>query len=94
MIARGPLFNKKEIVPGTIITAIDGQPVKAGEDYFPLLAGKAGSKTRLSVTLPSGEQKTITVKPISQGANNALLRDRWVARNQAIVDSLSGGRIG
>lgn len=94
VIARGPLFNKKEIVPGTIITAIDGQPVKAGEDYFPLLAGKAGSKTRLSVTLPSGEQKTITVKPISQGANNALLRDRWVARNQAIVDSLSGGRIG
>lgn len=94
VIARGPLASKPEIVPGTIVTAIDGKPIRSGEDYFPLLAGKAGQNTRLSVTLPSGDKKTITMKPISQGATRALLRQRWVARNQAVVDSLSNGRVG
>lgn len=94
VIAKGPLSTKPEVKPGTIITAIDGQTIKADQDYFPLLAGKAGRDTRLTLTLPDGTTKTITVKPISQGTNRSLLRDRWVARNQAIVDSLSGGRIG
>lgn len=94
VIDRGPLSTKPEIVPGTVITAIDGEAIPAGTDYFPLLAGKSGRNTRLSVTLPGGEKKTVTVKPISAGGNRQLLRQRWVARNQAMVDSLSGGRVG
>lgn len=94
VLAKGPLSTKPEVKPGTVITAIDGRPVRAGQDYFPLLAGKAGRDTRLDLTLPDGTAKAITIKPISQGRNRELLRDRWVARNQAIVDSLSGGRIG
>lgn len=94
VLAKGPLATKPQVVPGTVITAIDGQPIPAGADYFPLLAGKAGRDTRLSLRLPDGKTETLVIKPISQARNRELLRDRWVARNQAIVDSLSGGRIG
>lgn len=94
VIARGPLSTKPEIVAGTVITAINGTPIKAGEDYFPLLAGKAGDNTRLSVTLPDGTTKSIVIKPVSAGTMHYLLRQRWVDRNQAMVDSLSGGKIG
>ena len=34
------------------------------------------------------------VKPISYGDNSELLYQRWVERNAAVVDSVSGGRIG
>lgn len=94
VIACGPLSTKPEIVPGTVINTIDGKAIKAGEDYFPLLAGKVGRNTRLGVTLPGGATENIVVKPVSAGANRNLLRKRWVARNQAAVDSLSGGKIG
>lgn len=93
VIARGPLATKS-VGTGDIITSIDGTPVKAGRDYFPLLAGKAGERVRLSVSHPNGTEETIIVKPINSGANNSLLYKRWVDRNKAIVDSVSGGKVG
>ena len=33
------------------------------------------------------------MKPISNGAQSDLLYQRWVERNQAVVDSVSGGRV-
>ena len=41
----------------------------------------------------SGEWEEV-VKPISAGMNNALLYKRWVKRQEALCDSLSGGRLG
>lgn len=94
VLAAGPLANKSQIVPGTIITAIDGKIIKNGQDYFPLLAGKAGMNTRLSLLLPDGKTTDVSIKPISAATNRTLLRRRWVKRNQDFVDSISGGRIG
>ena len=46
VIGDGPLTKAdSKITKGAIIEAIDGQPIKAGEDYYPLLAGKAGKKS-------------------------------------------------
>ncbi len=59
-----------------------------------MLEGKAGRKTRLTVRKASGEEKTVEIKPISQGALNSLLYQRWVERNEKFVDSISDGRIG
>ena len=95
VINRGPLATKSASVkPGDIILAIDGKEIKAGEDYFPLLDNKAGKRVRLTVKRKGGKKEDITVKPISQGAQSNLLYRRWVERNQAVVDSVSGGRIG
>ncbi len=91
VIAGGPLSTAKAAVKaGDVITAINGTAIKAGEDYYPLLRGKSGKRTRL--TLADG--RNIEVKPISRGREADLLYKRWVRRNEAIVDSVSGGRIG
>ena len=73
---------------GDIIEAIDGTPIKKGEDFYPLLSGKTGKLTRLTIN-----GKNINVRPISLTAYNNLLYDRWVERNRRMVDSLSGGKI-
>ena len=90
VLTGGPLETKEKVKPGTIITAIDGQKIEAGKDYFPLLAGKAGIATRLSI---KGEKEDIVIRPIDSGKQYDLLYKRWVRRNEHMVDSLSGGRL-
>lgn len=93
IINMGPLATKEaNIAPGDIILAIDGQFIEAGADYFPMLEGKAGKKTRLTVRKADGSTHEAYVKPGYSDAD--LLYRRWVEHNRAVVDSLSGGRIG
>lgn len=95
IVGGSPLASKKaDIKPGDIILAIDGHEIKAGKDYYPLLDGRAGRSTRLLVEKSGGKRETVTVKPISTSALNNLLYKRWVERNEAYVDSISGGKIG
>ncbi len=95
IIKRGPLSAKSlGIDNGDIIMAINDSLILARADYFPLLEGKAGKKVKLDVKKADGKMKTVYVKPISYGANSDLLYHRWVERNEAIVDSVSGGKIG
>ena len=92
VIARGPVSTKAAgLKAGDIITAIDGVPVLAGKDYFPALEGKGGKKVRLDVTRADGSHYETTVKAVNNVGD--LLYQRWVERNQAMVDSLSNGRI-
>ena len=86
----GPLDTHPDIKPGSIITAIDGQAISAGMDYLPLLAGKAGVLTRLTI---KGHKEDILMRPISAATQSQLLYRRWVRRNEALVDSLSGGKL-
>ena len=93
IISRGPLSGKNVgVEPGDIILAINDSVILAGQDYFPLLEGK--KKVKLDVKKRNGEKKTAYVKPVGAGAINNLLYQRWVERNEKIVDSVSGGRIG
>jgi len=96
VIAGGPLSTAKAGVnPGDIITAIDGKAITAGMDYYPLLADKADKRVRLDITPVTGAAKrSIIVKPIEYYEQDNLLYRRWVRRNQEVVDSVSGGRIG
>lgn len=94
IIKRGPLTTvKSDIKAGCIIEEIDGQKILAGKDYYPLLEGKAWKKIRLTVYNPETSKRfEITVTGISSEYD--LLYERWVDRNRAIVDELSGGKIG
>ena len=93
ILPTGPLASKEaNIVPGEVILAIDGEKVLAGKDYFPLLENKVGKKVRLTVAGKDGRERTAYVRPIAGTAD--LVYRRWVERNRAMVDSLSGGRIG
>ena len=91
VIKRGPFAVKKTgVKPGDIIESIDGVKILAGKDYNALLDGKAGKPVRIGV---KGKKEDIIVKPISSGELEELLYKRWVDRNRAFVDSISGGRI-
>ena len=95
MLRRGPFDVKNTgVKPGSIITAIDGVKINAGEDYNRLLDGKIGKNIRVSFAKAQGKtEETITVKPVSQAQIRELLYKRWVDRNRAFVDSISGGTV-
>lgn len=86
-----PLTRQKGVGSGSIITHIDGQKIEAGKDYYPLLGGKAGRYTRLTIKSAKGESKDYTVR-LSNSYGDALYR-RWVERNEQLVDSLSKGKL-
>ncbi len=95
VIAGGPLTKAdSKITEGAIIESIDGQPIKAGEDYYPLLSGKAGQKVVLSGKTKGGKAFEQTVTPISSGAQNNLLYKRWIDNNREKVEKMSGGKVG
>lgn len=93
VLKRGPLSAKKyNVKPGDVITAIDGVTIEPEADYFPLLEGKADRNVMLSMKRVNGKNDTIMVKPVDYIRD--LQYERWVERNEHIVDSVSGGRIG
>ena len=96
IIDGGPLENHgSKISAGTVIDAINGHEISAGENWYPLLNHEAGDLIRLSLHDPeSGEKWQEVVKPISQRAESELLYWRWVRSRRAEVDRLSGGRLG
>ena len=95
VVKNGPCSIKNtDIKPGSIIMKIDGEDIKAGMDYFPLLDGKIGKSIRLTVAKEKGGKTfDVVVKGISKGNLTNLLYKRWVERNSELVDSLSGGRL-
>ena len=95
IVVNGP-FDKADskLAAGDIITAIDGVKILKGMDYYPLLDSKAGVRTLVSIKKASGESVDQVVVPISAGAMNTLLYKRWVRHNAAMVEKLSGGRLG
>ena len=74
---------------------INGNEITPENDYTQLLNGQTGKKTLLSLYNPAnGNRWEEVVLPISNGAMNNLLYERWVKHNAHLVDSLSGGRLG
>ncbi|MDE7374685.1 MAG: peptidase S41, partial [Odoribacter sp.] len=96
IIEGGPLnVSDSKIKAGVIIRKIDNQEIREGEDYFPLLEGKAGKRTLLTVYDPKSKKEWEEyIKPIDYGTQNSLLYNRWVKQRQHITDSLSNGEIG
>ncbi|MDE6049491.1 MAG: PDZ domain-containing protein, partial [Paramuribaculum sp.] len=95
VIGDGPLTKAdSKISKGAVIETIDGQQIKAGEDYYPLLAGKAGKKVVLTGKSADGKKFEQTVKPISAGAQSNLLYKRWIDNNREKVEKMSNGKVG
>lgn len=94
--AKSPFAQiKTKVTEGCIIEQIDGREVKKGEDYFPLLEGKVGRKIRLAVYNPDTKERfEETIRGIGADQWNEVLYHRWVERNRAEVERLSGGRLG
>lgn len=95
VLAKGPFDRAtSSIMPGAVITAINGEEFGKKTDALAVLNGMAGKKTLVSYTNPGGAKEDEVVLPISAGVQSQLLYQRWVKRQEAIVDSLSDGRLG
>jgi len=96
VIEGGPLTKAgTKVAAGTVVTSIDGAPIAAGANWYPMLNRKAGQPVRLGLLDPKdGKKWEETVKPIAPGEQQGLLYDRWVKSRRAEVERLSGGRLG
>ncbi len=83
-----------DVKEGDTLLAVDGVPVKAGENPYRLLQVVKGQKVRLTVSAkPTGEDpRTFEVEPVR--GEFALRYDRWVAGNVERVLKETGGDVG
>ena len=81
---------------GDYLLAIDGKPVKAGDEYWALLNSRLNRKVTVKFNSKPGEEGAWTsrIEAISTGAYSQLRYERWVKERRKKVDELSGGRIG
>ena len=91
VISEGPCDRENlDIRAGDILTGIGGCKISGSEDPGILLRGTVGKKTLVSIK----GKKDIVVVPVNAAALSSLMYDRWVKRNAAEVERLSGGRLG
>src|SRR6185436_14533771 len=95
--AEGPADHDwVKVASGDYLIAIDGKPVKAGDEYWELLNYRLNRKVEVtfnSKPTEEGAWKT-RIAPINQGAQNQLRYERWVKERRAQTEKLSGGRVG
>ncbi len=85
-----------KVAKGNYLIAIDGKPIKAGDDYFAFLGRRLNRKVELTFNdkpAPEGAWK-VKYEPIAMAAFGALRYQRWVKERRELVDKLSGGRVG
>jgi len=96
IIEKSPLRKGgSKVHNGAIITAIDGESIAAGTNWYPLLNRKADTPVRLSLLDPATNSRwEESVKPITWDEQSRLLYERWVRTRRATVEKLSNGRLG
>ena len=92
---RSPLTEQGvEVREGDYLIAIDGHQVTSENNLFSYLENKAGKPVEVTVnSKPSPDNaRSYIVKPLSSELE--LLYLNWVNERRAMVDRLSGGRVG
>lgn len=94
VLEKGPLSKSGlKVKKGDLITAINGQSIGEGTDYFALLNRESGKNMVLTVARGTNTWDEV-VKPVSRGAESNLLYERWVKKMRAETARLSNGRLG
>jgi tricorn protease len=85
-----------KINAGDYVLAVDGQDLKAGDNYWKAFTAAPGTKLELTVnSKPSKEGAWQTkVTPVSSTQHATLQYEKWVADRRAQVDRLANGAIG
>jgi tricorn protease len=81
---------------GDYLLAINGKPVKAGDDYWELLNDRLNRKVDVTFNSKPAEDGAwhTRIEAIPTNAYSQLRYERWVKDRRKKVDELSGGRIG
>ncbi len=96
VVERSPFdIADSKVKSGMIIEKINGVEIDDNTDLSTYLNGAVRKKTLVSVYDPvTGERFEEVTLPITSGALNSLLYDRWVKQRAADVDRWSNGRLG
>ncbi len=96
VLAGGPLSKSvNKIKAGDVIEKINGISIQNDMDWSKLLNRTIGTNVLLTVYNPTTKNRfEETVKPISTAAEGLLMYNRWVKKMTAMVDKLSGGKVG
>ncbi len=86
--------DESRLVPGDVILAVDGTEVGNDEVSFMALDGKVGKTVRLKVQHSDGTTGDVRIRPISRAEQSGLEYEMWVRGNRAMVENISGGRVG
>ncbi len=93
VIPRSPAAREaSKLSVNEVITAIDGQPVSAGENFYAPLVNKVNEKVILQVTGSNGKSREVVIRPT--GSLSTLLYEEWVAARRKLTDQYSGGKLG
>jgi tricorn protease len=81
---------------GDYLIAINGKPVRAGDNYWQLLNSRLNRKSEVTFNNKPGEEGAwqTRIETITGNAYSQLRYERWVKERRKKVDELSGGRIG
>ena len=94
-IYRSPLTEiGVDVKVGDYVLAINGEELKADDDPYRLLRNKADAPVQLTVnSKPTLEgARVVSFRPVTDEQN--LIYLDWVTANMALVDKLSGGKLG
>ncbi len=90
----GPLLKPGVgILPGDVITAIDGAKITTVAALGERLMQKAGQQVRIDFTREATQLSRIVI-PASRGEEINLLYADWVQHNREAVAAASGGKVG
>ena len=93
IIKGGALYlQHPDIKAGDIITAINGEEIKAGKDWSHMLKGKGGKKIQITVKAKGKKEQNLFIEP--GYTDYRQLYNRWVAQREQMVKELSGGKVG
>ena len=94
---RGPAdHDYVKLKAGDYLLAVNGEPLKSGENYWRLYTLAPGRRFELTVnSKPSLDGAwTTRVDAVNGNAYGTLLYEKWVEDRRQMVDKLSGGQIG
>jgi tricorn protease len=85
-----------KVKTGDYLLAINGKPVKAGDEYWQLLNNRLNRKVEVQFNSKPTEEGSwrTRIEAISAAAYSQLRYERWVSDRRKKVDELSNGRVG
>jgi Tol biopolymer transport system component/C-terminal processing protease CtpA/Prc len=92
VIDLGPASIAK-VRAGDRLVSIDGRAIGPNDNLDALLENKVGRRVSLVVETASG-RRDVVVQPVSAAVESGLHYRQWVAGRRAMVEKLSGGRLG
>jgi tricorn protease len=87
-------LEKSRLHAGEIVLEIDGVKVGPQTDPAEVLTGDPEREVLLKVKNLRGEEREVAIQTTSNAAVRGRLYEQWIETNRALVERLSGGRIG